>query len=333
MADAAMGDAAERTRVLAAILSSELVAQARTRAGHTIDVVGELVHAVVMTNVTEVLLGVQDTSGAKLREWAQTIGYDIFNFWMGGGPYASAAAFAGAQMHEHLRVVIRARHEELRTAGPSSDVNDVLGRMLRALLPGKDLTPEQEVQVAYLMGGVISGAIVPAIGLSASVIDRLLNLRGEQQRLLCRAAKRGDYAKVWSYSREAARFTPYPPLLYRHAAASADVGEGKKGVVVQPGALVVTAPLLANLDARTFKHPGRFDPDRTHDKGAPILFGVGQHACLGEKMGEALITGMVTALFAKGARRVAGPEGRLTNGRPGAIPDGDFPQRLIVGLR
>jgi cytochrome P450 len=315
-------------------LSGALIAQSMRRPSRTIDVVSELAHVIVIGNL-HVFFGVDDTPDQRLRGWLQTIGFYIFNFWM-GGPYRAAAAKAGEDLTKHLRESVRAR----AAAPVRQGAEDVLDRMLLALGDPrpKPLPEDNEILLARTLGGLISGATVPTMGLFVQVVDKLLDLRDDQQQELCQASSSGTDETVWRYIQEAARFTTFPPLLYRHAFTPyVFCIDGKATRTIERGSLVVTAPFFANFDASVFRRPARFDPAREYDPADesrwPILFGWGQHQCLGMHMGKLLLTEMVKAIFSKDVRRVGGPDGRPTKGAAGDIPDGDFAQRLVVRFR
>jgi cytochrome P450 len=342
-------------------LSQALVDAAAQRASRSLDVVSELAHVVVIDNL-ESAFGVPDTGDQRLRGWLQTIGFYIFNFWM-GGPYRAAAIQAGGELSEHLRRVVRERaattpgvptagatmtsaaNPDIPDAGavgatpspiPSpSKAEDALDRMLagrRSTSPPGPLPEVDELFMARTLGGLVSGATVPTIGLFAGVIDVLLKQPAAALQPLRQAAGSGDDETIWRFTREAARFCPFPPTLYRQAATSYAFCTGeRRGRLIERGSWVVAAPVLANFDARIFAHPARFDPGRPTDaEHEPLLFGWAQHRCLGEQMGKTLLIEMVKALFSQDIRRAAGPQGQVAKGAPGQIPDGDFAQRLIV---
>jgi cytochrome P450 len=304
-------------------LSRALVEAASKRPSRTLDVMSELAHPVDLANL-ETFFGVPDTDNQELRGWLQTMGYFIFNFWV-GGPYRAAAAMAGAKLAKHLLAVVGKRAAEFQPG----QRGDALDRMLA--------TTTDEPLIARTLGGLISGATVPTIAGFANVVDKLLDIPPQERwrlRAACNGGTRKDDDVVWQYVREAVRFAPLPPLIYRNARTSyVFCGGQQTGKLLERGALVVTAPVLANFDASVFPLPGEFNAHRTYPADGsrdPIIFGWSQHRCLGEYMGRTILTEMVKALFARDVRRLAGPEGRPTKGPAGAIPDGDYVQRLIV---
>lgn len=348
LGEKAVGRDLTRCRKWVRCISCALVARALMRPSRTIDVVSELAHVAVIGNL-KVFFGVDDTPDQRLRGWIQTLGYYIFNFWM-GGPYRVAAAKAGADLNRHLRELACARAETPAGQG----AGDVLDRMLLELghsRPGP-LPADKQALLSRTLGGLMSGATVPVLGLFVEVVNKLLDLRGAQREELRAASRSHTDATVWRYIQEAARFTTYPPLLYRHTFTPyVFCVDGKSTKTIERGSLVVAAPLLANFDASVFKQPARFNPARPYaidavsptqlnptrsdakDTASPIIFGWGQHRCLGKYMGMLLLTEMVKAIFSRDVCRVSGPDGQVTKGTAGVIPDADFAQRLVVRFR
>jgi cytochrome P450 len=312
-------------------LTQALVEGALDRPSRTLDVVSELAH-VVELDLLKNYFGIRDTPDEKLLVWLQTMSYFIFNFWI-GGPYRAAACAAGAEMGEHLRMLVRERVADIEAKRPIRE--DALGRMVMQLYDPSSGKPFDETLAVRTIGGIVSGATVPGIGTFVQAVDRLLDLPSGLRKKLQEAALTKKDAVVRRFVREAARFSAYPPTLYRHAAKPFvfAAGTDREREAAQ-GAWVVTAPILANYDASIFPDPEAFDPDRIESKETgPLLFGWARHRCLGEHLAEVLMVEMAKHLFARDVERAAGAAGRLTAGTPGTIPDGDFARRLIVRFK
>jgi len=312
-------------------LAQALVEGALDRPSRTLDVVSELAH-VVQLNLLKDYFGVRDTPDERLIGWLQTMSYFIFNFWI-GGPYRAEAITAGAEMGEHLTKLVRERVADIEAKRPVRE--DTLGRMVMQLYgvsPGK---PFDEALAVRTLGGIVSGATVPGIGTFVEAVDRLLDLPSSLRKKLQQAALTQNDVVVRKFIREAARFSAYPPTLYRHAAKPFVFAAGTdREKEAERGAWVVTAPILANYDASVFPDPEVFDPDRKETREtAPLLFGWARHRCLGEHMAEVLMVEMAKRLFARDVERVSGAAGRLTQGPSGSIPDGDFARRLVVRFK
>jgi cytochrome P450 len=312
-------------------LAQALVDGALERPSRTLDVVTELAHVVELSLLKE-YFGVRDTPDERLIGWLQTMSYFLFNFWI-GGPYRAAAIGAGAEMAAHLRTLVRERVADIEAHRPIRE--DVLGRMVMQVYGASPGKPFDEALAVRTLGGIVSGATVPGIGTFVEAVDRLLDLPPRMRRKLQQAALTQQNAVVKRFVREAARFSAYPPTLYRHAAKPFVFAAGTdRELVVEQGAWVLTMPILANYDSSVFPDPEAFDPDRKESKEtAPLLFGWARHRCLGEHMAEVLMIEMTKRLFARDVERASGAAGRLTSGPAGVIPDGDFAQRLIVRFK
>jgi cytochrome P450 len=315
-------------RALAVSLSRALVEKAYERS-RTIDVVTELAHAVQVA-VVDRFYGIPNTRDDRLIPWLETMSFYLFNLWV-GGPYRAAASEAGHELAAHIRRVVRDRAEALDRGGSAKD--DVIGRMIAALRESGGSKPqENEDFMVRTMSGLVSGATIATIGLFVGAVDRLLDLPGDERAALRKAAQIDDDPTVKRFLLEAARFSAYPPTLYRHTLTPFVFHAGTKHEAKSDrGAWVLTLPIFANYDARVFPNPEHFNPMREYPEGqGPLLFGWSQHRCLGEHMAILLMMEMLKALFAKGVERLPGPDGKTRNGEPGVIPDGDYPARLVV---
>jgi cytochrome P450 len=312
-------------------LAQALVDGALERPSRTLDVVTELAH-VVELNFLKDYFGVRDTPDERLITWLQTMSFFIFNFWI-GGPYRAAAVAAGADMAAHLRTLLRERVADIEAKRPVRE--DVLGRMVMQIYDRSPDAAFDEALAVRTLGGIVSGATVPGIGTFVQAVDRLLDLPASLRKKLQNASLTNQDIVVKRFVREAARFSAYPPTLYRHAAKpfvfAAGTDHEKEA---EQGAWIVTMPILANYDASVFPDPETFDPDRKESKEtSPLLFGWARHRCLGEHMAEVLMIEMTKRIFARDVERAPGAAGQLTPGPKGEIPDGDFASRLVVRFK
>jgi cytochrome P450 len=312
-------------------LAQALVDGALERPSRTLDAVTELAHVVELALLKD-YFGVRDTPDERLLGWLQTMSFFIFNFWI-GGPYRAAAIAAGGEMAEHLRKLVRERVADIRANRPV--IEDALGRMVLRLHGAAPGQPFDEALAVRTLGGLISGATVPAIGTFVQAVDRLLDLPSGLRAQLREAALTSNHVVVRRFVLEAARFSAYPPTLYRHAAKPFVFAAGTdREKEAEQGAWIVTMPILANYDATVFPDPETFDPDRKESKEpGPLLFGWARHRCLGQHMAEMLMVEMAKRLFAQDVERAPGAAGRIARGPTGQIPDGDYARRLIVRFR
>ena len=156
-----------------------------------------------------------------------------------------------------------------------------------------------------------------------------------------RAARAGDRVRVGQLLIEALRFNPVFPVLPRYCVRPATIAAGTpREIEVPAGANVVVAPIGAMFDPEAVEEPERFgfardlqlNPETstldwrygTRPDGSPgvyMLFGGGEHWCLGDQMAVAELASMGVALLT-----------RLDNPRPtGSLRyDGSAVASLLV---
>jgi cytochrome P450 len=208
----------------------------------------------------------------------------------------------------------------------------MLGRLLRAVehiaLPAN----EQIDLVRRILGGTVSGSIAVTFSQCIWAIDRLMDLPAGEIAAIGRIARDGNDALIDRYVREASRFKPFPPGLFRRCDTEQYVERDNpryKRAVPADNTLVVAMTWSAAFDpevvpdARTF-HVGREDREY-------LLFGSGQHACPAAQpdrpFAQTLMREMVKALFVlKDLRRARGTAGFIqTDASPG-----QWPERFIL---
>jgi len=301
-----------------------------------LDVVADLAD-LVPVHVAERYFGLANPGGRQLLEWIQLTSFYIFN------PFASdadrrRALRAGQEMQGHVRRVVEAG---------SARSGSVLGRLIAAARSGgAPFGPAERDAVARTITGLVAGSLGPPPRLFAKAVDRLLDLRGAAGRDLRRAAREGDSVRVRSYLLEAGRMAPDPVILYRRCTAYDEtragldpiVRGGKErapaestlaGVRLHAGDTVVGLADSALMDPRSIRSPKRFLLDRPAEER--MIFGHGEHFCVGDGVGMDTLTGMAQPLFAlERLRRVRGRRGMLQSGARGRYPHQNYPAHLIV---
>jgi cytochrome P450 len=256
-----------------------------------IDVAKELADIVPIALLDE-YFGITEMAGpdgkplpGTLRKSAQSVAFHIFNFFATSADYAGPATLAGGAVHEHLAALVRLS----RSDGRGRDT--VLGRMAANTAVFKT-----EHDVARTLAGVAIGGIVPGIGSFLHAVARLLELDGTLRAQFEQAARDDEYEIVLGYMREGARFAPYPPTIYRMCLADHTLGVGTVHERrVEKGTLVVPVIIGAAFDPDFVHLPNEFIPRR--DNAEYLLFGHGQHECLGTYIGEYMMTRMACELF------------------------------------
>jgi len=297
-------------------LCQEAVKRALLEKGE-VDVVADLAD-VVPLRFARAYFGVPEPAeGDRLLGWLRAASSYVFGVDVDDkrGP----ARAGGQALQRHVLDVVASREQDL-LHGKTAD--DVLGRMLAAR--GPEGLPSNDVIVRCLIG-TLSGAIIPAGWLFIEAVERLLRLPRRERERLHRHARCGDRMAVRAYVLEAARFFPFPPVLLRRCEHAARLG----GRALEAGTTAVLALSAAALDPRVVPQPWRFRPGR--DESKLLLFGHATHLCQGKEIGEALLTEMALALFARpGLRRARGFRGRLDYAPRSGIPDGPYPKHLVL---
>ncbi len=316
----APGDLA-RIRRFADELSERIVDKAVHGPGR-IDAIAELVNVVPVAFVGD-YFGVPEPDPARpsLLIGFQTASYYMFNLEvLTDTPLVVAAARAGRAIGRHLESTIAARKRAL-AAGATNPPDDLLGRFLA--LQSDAQTRLEDGRIRDTLAGIISGTLVPTIGLVGDAISTLLDMSAELRADLTRACRENDDDRVWRFIREAGRYNPFPPILYRYCELDTKIGEGtKREKRVPAGALVVALISSAALDDEAVEKPNEFRPDRPDSEY--LLFGHGQHECLGatgnRHLAQALMVGMVKAIFRRDFKRMRGDRGKLNKRRASDIP-------------
>jgi cytochrome P450 len=231
-----------------------------------------------------------------------------------------AAREAGAKIAAHLRSVVAERSAQLDAGRPAR--SDVLGRMLAASRTNPAIT---EDVIARCLAGSFSGTVIPTSWLFIEAVDRLLRLPSARRAQLGAHAQAGDTSKVRAFVLEAARFFPFPPVILRRARCDAWIG----GRRVEAGTDIILEMSSAAVDPRSVPQAARFRPGRP--EGERMLFGHDRHACMGQPIGEALLTAMAVALFSqRGLRRASGSRGFLQYEPRDATANGPYPKSLVL---
>jgi hypothetical protein len=145
------------------------------------------------------------------------------------------------------------------------------------------------------------------------------------------AAREANDERIDALVREALRFAPVSPVLFRVAGRATTIGTEK----VPEGTVVCLLVDAALRDRDAFPDPNRFDFERTAE---PYLhFGDTQpgpalHRCLGQKLATAELRELVRVVFSlKGLRRAAGRAGEKLEEQllPTPREGGASPARLL----
>jgi cytochrome P450 len=219
-------------------------------------------------------LDVQDT-----RIFAQcTLAVSSFTFGPGKDKAIEALAVPAARyLTETIDRSIAAAH----AAGKVDPSAPVIGRMIAAGLPDREIH-------AHLFGMVL-GFIPTDVLAGGNMLEVLLRHPPflEQARA---AARADDDELLWKCLREALRFRHINLGAWRGIPEDYRLCGGAGGSLIRGGARrrVLAVIPSAMFDARRVKRPSVFDPHRPEEDY--MIFGVGQHWCLGAYIAKAQIT-------------------------------------------
>jgi cytochrome P450 len=237
-----------------------------------------------------------------------------------------AEAIAAARRLRQLLSTLVAARRSSRDFGEG----DVLGRFLELDRQGISFY-DGDSGIVRSIAGLQSGHLNAPNGLFVYAVNRLLALDAEclaALREIAFAAHGGDAparAALEDHWLEAERFCVYPPFSYRHAEEETLLARGtRREKRIPKDSTVVTWQSLAAFDPDVFADPFAFAPGRP--RWQYLGFGHARHRCLGEEIGQILLTEMAAALFGlPGLRRRPGRAGRL---RELPIRQGRYPVRL-----
>lgn len=201
-----------------------------------------------------------------------------------------------------------------------SGPDDLLGRLLKQQALGELAFTDVEIRSNLL--GLLVGCIPTTSKAAALVIDELLR-RPEVLQAAQRAAHDGDSALVTRFVREAIRFAPQAPGLFRLAKRDVNIAAGSShATTIEQGHMVFAATQSAMLDGEVVDEPDEFRLDRPDSHN--LHYGAGMHTCIGRYVNDVQIPATVEAVLRlPRLRRAAGDAGQL-------VMSGNFPDHLAV---
>lgn len=282
--------------VPAAARASQAVLRGRSR----LDAVRDLIWA-VPAQLCEDYFGIEVPDRLLLADW--TVAMSTYVFDIGDTPSPlkrDLAMTAAGGFRDLIRIAIR---NTRRGAGKGV----VLQRLIEMQNNDRQLT--NDVLEAHLFG-MVTGLIPTNLLAGGNILDTLLS-RTDFLKRTQNAARVGD-AELWRHLRETLRFRHINPGPLRTCGpAGYTLADGTPHArYISPGTKVLASTQSAMFDGRKVKRPRRFNPDRPADDF--LIFGYGQHWCLGAYIAIAQLTQTFKALLLKkNLRRATGAAGKL----------------------
>jgi cytochrome P450 len=273
-----------------------------------IDAVRELMWG-VPARLCETYYGIRIDNHLLLAEWTIAMSSYLFGLpkeGMDGVPPADdVGRVVAREAADAFRAVIRRAIRETEEGNACGVVLPRLLAMKKAEEPG--LT--REVIEAHLFG-MVTGFIPTNLLVGGNILETLL--RNEEYLERTRAAALADDdGLLWRCLQEALRFRFFNPGPFRVCPNGYTLAAGtERETHIPPGSRLVVMTPSAMFDRRRVKDPHKFDPDRPADDY--LIFGYGQHWCLGAYIAIAQLTQTFKALLRKeGLRRKPGKQGKL----------------------
>ena len=268
-------------------------------AGRTaMDVIQDLMWA-VPTQLTEDYYGIPIPDKAEFAYWTVAVSGHLF-----GPPFAEPddnARAAAACLRNAIDEGIRLARADV--ASGRTREHHVLQRLVQE-------EASDDVIRAQLFGMVL-GFIPTNLISSGNILDTLLRFPDFMQAART-AALDDDDQRLWRCLQEALRFRYINPGAWRSCrpeGATIAAGTSRERRI-PGGAYLIVSVQSAMFDERRIKLPREFDPNRPAEDY--MVFGYGQHWCIGAYIAIAQITQTFKALLKRdGLRRAAGPYGEL----------------------
>jgi cytochrome P450 len=239
----------------------------------------------------------------RLAEW--TVAMSSYLFGTPTGNISTSGWDLALSAADCFRTLIRSAIQKTKD-GVRRGI--VLPRLIEMQQSDPHLT--DEVLEAHLFG-MVTGFIPTDLLAGGNILNTLLTRKDFMAKARA-AALDDDDELLWRCLQEALRFRHFNLGPYRICGPdgytlAAGTGRAK---YLPPGSPVLASTQSAMFDPRQVERPRWFDPDRAPEDY--MVFGYGQHWCLGEYIAIAQITQTFKALLRKpGLRRAHGKLGKL----------------------
>jgi cytochrome P450 len=266
-----------------------------------IDAVRDLIWR-VPSELCESYYGIEIPDKLRFAEWTVAMSSYLFGSPIYSNPTGKDLALAAADCFRNL---IRSA---IRNTRQGHQRGVVLPRLIAMQRSDPDLT--DEVLEAHLFG-MVTGFIPTDLLAGGNMLNTLLS-RDDFMAKAREAVSANDDDLLWRCLQETLRFRhinlgPFRicgPGGYTLAAGT------RRERHLDPGTPVLASTQSAMFDPRQVARPGCFDPDRAAEDY--MVFGYGQHWCLGAYIAIAQVTQTFKALLQKGNfRRAPGNDGKL----------------------
>jgi cytochrome P450 len=297
-----LAKAFEREDVAKYVVPMAAEASADILRGKTsIDAVRDLIWS-VPSRLCEDYYGIETPDKLLLAEWTVAMSSYLFGSPSHIEPSGKGLALTAADCFRNL---IRSAIENTRQ-GHGRGV--VLPRLIAMQRSNPQLT--DDVLEAHLFG-MVTGFIPTDLLAGGNMLNTLLS-RDDFMAKARKAALADDDDLLWRCLQETLRFRHFNPGPFRMCGPGGYTlaAGSRREKYLAPGTPVLASTQSAMFDPGQVARPRCFDPDRAAEDY--MVFGYGQHWCLGAYIAIAQITQTFKALLLKpGLRRAPGDAGKL----------------------
>ena len=295
---------------------ARLAAEALVSDGDTVDVVAS-VSRLIPLRVVQRSFGFPGPDDASMLRWSRATQADMFHNLISDPAVFAANVTAGTEMRAWIRGFLSQREP-----WPQADGDDTVSRLLK--LAGSGLAGFDTERVVTNVAGLLVGAIETASQAIVNATEQIL-LRPEIKARAIEAAALDDPEEFDSIVWEALRFNPMTALVQRIAAEETVLAPGSDYATTVPAGRVVAVGIgSAMFDPTLFADPDEF---KARDRLAYLHMGFGQHICLGQYVGYAMIPETVRQIM-----RLRGIHLLENNGSKVDDLGGPFAERFVLGV-
>ncbi|HVU31593.1 MAG TPA: cytochrome P450 [Sphingomicrobium sp.] len=297
-------------------LVGEVAAEALASRNETLDIV-ESVSRLVPLRVVQRCFGFPGPDDESMLRWSWATQADMFHNLVLDPKILAANVAAGTEMRAWIRDFLAKRQPWAEAEG-----EDTVSRLIR--LAGTGEAGFDAERVVSNVAGLLVGAIETASQAIVNATEQIL-LRPEIRAKAIAAAALDDPADFDAIVWEALRFNPMTTFVLRIAPRETMLAPASDYATKVPAGRVVAAGIgSAMFDPALFADPEEF---RARDRLSYLHMGFGQHICLGQYVGYAMIPETIRQIMLL-------PGIHLLEGEGSKVDDlgGPFAERFVVGL-
>ena len=297
-------------------LVGKFAAEALASKRESVDVVGS-VSRLTPLRVVQQCFGFPGPDDASMLRWSRATQADMFHNITSDPAVVAANVAAGTEMRAWIRDFLSRRQPWSQAVG-----DDTVSRLLK--LADSGLAGFDAERVVSNVAGLLVGAIETTSQAIVNATEQIL-LRPDVKAQAIEAAAHDDPDAFDSIVWEALRFNPMTTFVLRIAPEETVLAPGGDHAVKLPAGRIVAAGIgSAMFDPALFADPDQF---KARKRLSYLHMGFGQHICLGQYVGYALIPETVRQII-----RLPGVHLLENDGSKVDNQGGPFAERFVIGL-